>query len=251
MFENLKGKRLFERIVDQVKEAVLSGKLKVGDKLPPEHELAREFGVSRNAVREALRILELSGLVNIRKGSHGGCFIQKLSSNKKLIDYLTDNWSLGQITLSHLTEARYWLEAMVMDIIADKITDKDIDRLRKSIDKVERLYNEGNDKEKVDENLNFHILLVRLTGNTILVDTLSAILELLSYMMREVKPGKRIMSNSCQAHRQILDLLEAGEIERAKAVNNAHLRDVSAPLMKLATERKGPPNLQAAGPLLL
>jgi DNA-binding FadR family transcriptional regulator len=72
MFENLKNKRLFEKIVDQISDAVLSGSLKVGDKLPSEPELAHIFGVSRSAVREALRILELSGLVIIRKGNRGG-----------------------------------------------------------------------------------------------------------------------------------------------------------------------------------
>jgi GntR family transcriptional regulator, transcriptional repressor for pyruvate dehydrogenase complex len=243
MFENLKEKRLFERIVDQIKDAVLSGTLQTGDKLPPEHELARMFGVSRSAVREALRILELSGLVSIRKGNRGGCFIRKLSSNQKLMDYLSDNWRLGQITLTHLTEARYWLESMVIDIVGQRITAKDIDKLRKSVDKAERLYEEGKDREKIDENLNFHILLVRIIGNTILIDALSAILELLSYMLLKIKPSRRITLGTLGAHREILDLLEAGRIEQAKAVNNAHIKDVSTRLIKLAAKQKSLPKM--------
>jgi GntR family transcriptional repressor for pyruvate dehydrogenase complex len=250
MFDNLKEKRLFERIVDQIKDAVVSGTLKTGDKLPSEHEMARVFGVSRSAVREALRILELSGLVRIKKGNQGGCFIQKVSSNQKLIDYLSDNWRLGEITLTHLIEVRYGLESMVIDIIAQRITDKDIDKLRKSIDREERLYKERKEREKLDQNLNFHILLVRITRNTILIDTLSAIIELFLYMLRKIKPSQRISLDTLKAHREIVDLLEAGETERAKAVNNAHLKNVSTPLAKLAAEQKRPPTLEREEQLL-
>jgi len=240
MFENLKDKRLFEKIVDQITDAVLLGSLKVGDKLPSEPELARIFGVSRAGVREALRVLELSGLVVIKKGNQGGCFIQELSSNQKLIDYLSDNWRLGQITLAHLIEARYWLESMVIDIVGQRITDKDIDKLRKSMGKAEHLCNEGGDREKVDEHLNFHISLARITGNTILVDTLSAILELLSYMLRKIRQSRRITVSALAAHRKILDLLEARQIERAQAVNKAHLKDIATRLIKLAAKTKEP-----------
>jgi len=88
-------------------------KLKVGDKLPSEHELAQVFGVSRTAAREAFRILELSGLVLIKKGNQGGCFNQKVSSNRQLIDYLSDHWRLGNVTLTHLTGVTFTLFGML------------------------------------------------------------------------------------------------------------------------------------------
>ncbi|OPY69394.1 MAG: HTH-type transcriptional regulator LutR [Syntrophorhabdaceae bacterium PtaU1.Bin034] len=237
MFENLKEKRLFERIVDQIKDAILSGDLKPGDKLPSEPELGRMLGVSRSAVREALRILELSGLVSIRKGNQGGCFIQELGGNQKIVDYLSDNWRLGQITLAQLAEARHWLESMVIDIVTHTITDKDINKLRKSIDEAERFYKEGKQREKVHENFNFHILLVRITGNTILVDTLSAILELLSYMLIKIEPSRRITLDTFKAHREILSLIEAGNADGAKSVNNAHIKTVNNRLMRLAKQK--------------
>lgn len=67
-------------------------------------------------MREALRILKLSGLVLIKKGNQGGCFIQEVNSNPKLIDYLSDHLRLGNVTLAHLKEARYWLESIIIDI---------------------------------------------------------------------------------------------------------------------------------------
>jgi GntR family transcriptional repressor for pyruvate dehydrogenase complex len=232
MFKNLKEKRLFERIVDQIKDAVFSGTLKAGDKLPPEIELAHDFGVSRVAVREALRILELSGLVLIKKGNQGGCFIQKVSSNRKLIDYLSDHLRIGNVTLAHLTEARYWLESIIIDIVGQKATHKDFDRLRKSVDKAEGLYREGKENEKIYQNIDFHIQLAQMTRNTILIDTLSAIMELLGYMLLKISPNPRITQGTFKAHREILKLLGAGRVESAKEVNKAHIKDVSNRLEK-------------------
>ena len=247
MFNNLKERRLFEKIVDQIKDAVASGTLKAGDKLPSEHELARVFGVSRSAVREALRILELSGLVIIKKGNQGGCFIQEVSSNQQLMDYLSDNWRLGQIKLVDLTEARYWLESMVIEIVGARITDKDVDKLRKSIDKAEHFYKEGKEREKIDGNFDFHVLLVRMTGNTILIDTLSAILEILSYILVKIEPSRQTTLNTFKAHREIVDFLEAGRVEHAKAVNKVHIKDVSKRLIKKYVKEKNPPNLKLEG----
>ncbi len=239
MFKNVKEKRLFERIVDQIKDAALSGTLKVGDKLPSEHELARDFGVSRTAVREALRILELSGLVLIKKGNQGGCFIQEVSSNRKLIDYLSDHWRLGNVTLAHLTEARYWLESIVFDIVRQKATQKDFDKLRKSIDKAERLYKEGKETEKIYQNFDFHAQLAQITRNTILIDTLSAITELLTYMLVKIRSNPQLTHHTFKAHWKILELLETGQVEAAKNVNKAHIKDVSVRLnKKYAREKK-------------
>jgi GntR family transcriptional repressor for pyruvate dehydrogenase complex len=244
MFNNVKERRLFEKIVDQIKDAVVSGTLKAGDKLPSEHELARIFGVSRSAVREALRILELSGLVIIKKGNQGGCFIQEVNSSQQLIDYLSDNWRLGQINLVDLTEARYWFESIIVDIAGQKTTKKDIDKLRKSIDSAEQLFKEGKVREKIDKNFDFHVLLAQITGNTILIDTLSAIFELLSYFLVKIKPNRQITLNTFKAHRDIVDFLEAGQVERAKAVNGVHIKDVSKRLLAKYAKEKNLPNLK-------
>ncbi|OPY64939.1 MAG: Pyruvate dehydrogenase complex repressor [Syntrophorhabdaceae bacterium PtaU1.Bin034] len=232
MFDKVKDRRLFERIVDQIKDAMLSGTLKTGDKLPSENELAGIFGVSRTAVREALRILELSGLVIIKKGKQGGCFVQDAGSNQRLIDYFSDNLRLGKITLTQVTEARFWLESMVIDIVGEKITKKDIDKLRKSIDKAEQLYAEKKEKDVINENYNFHASLVRITKNAILIDALSAILELLSYILFKIKPDNAITLDVLRAHREILSFLETGQPERAKAANSEHMKNVESRLIQ-------------------
>jgi DNA-binding FadR family transcriptional regulator len=239
MFVKLKKeKRLFEMIVDQIKDDVLSGNLKVGDKLPSEHEMATIFGVSRTAVREALRILELSGLVVIKKGNQGGCFIQHASTGQRLIDYLSDHWRVGNITLDQLTEARCWIESIIIDIVGKKATKKDFESLRKSTDKAERYYREGKERDKIFQNFHFHIQLAQLTGNPLLTDALSAIFELLAYMLIKIKPNLRITQTTFDAHRKIIELLDAGRVDLAKDVNIHHMREVGARLTKKYAKEK-------------
>ena len=74
-FSPARGRRAFDDIIEQIRERLKNGELKPGDRLPSERFLAEQFDVSRNTVREALRMLEIAGLIVIRKGSAGGGFI--------------------------------------------------------------------------------------------------------------------------------------------------------------------------------
>ena len=74
-FSTLRGPRIFEKIVEHIRDAILAGRLQPGDRLPPERELVRQFQVGRGAIREAFRILEQSGLIRIRAGNGGGAFV--------------------------------------------------------------------------------------------------------------------------------------------------------------------------------
>jgi len=232
MFKKIKDKRIFERIVDQIKDAVSAEKLEVGDKLPSEIELAHIFGVSRSAVREALRILELSGLIIIKQGNRGGAFIQKVSSNQKLKEYFSDHLRLGNINLAQLTEARYWIESVILDIAGKKGNKKDFEILRKSVDTAEQLFREGKEDEKIYENFYFHILLAKISKNSILIDNISSILELMSYILVKIKPTRKITENTFRAHREILKFLISGDLEKAKEINTNHINDVSDRLVK-------------------
>ena len=233
MFKNIKDKRAFEKIVDQIKDALLKGELKEGDKLPSENEMGHLFGVSRHVVREALRILELSGLVIIRHGSRGGAFVQEVINNpQQLKDYFSDHLRLGNIDIKQLTEARYWIESTIIDIVGSKGEKKDFKILGNSINKAEQLLREGKENEKIYENFNFHILLAKISRNSILIDNVSAILELMSYIVVKVRPTRRITENTFEAHKKILRYIESGDLEEAKQVNKVHINDVSTRLIE-------------------
>lgn len=239
MFKSLKEGRLFERIVDQIKDEIISGNLNVGDKLPTEIEMASAFGVSRSAVREALRTLELSGLVTIKRGNKGGCFIQGLASNRKLIDNVSDYWTLGNVTFTDLAEARIGVESLIIGIVGRKGTKKDFVSLRKLIDNAEQMHSEGKELERIDEQFNFHLLLAKITGNRVFFDMLTAIIELLKYILIKVKPSKEVTLKTIKDHRKIVEFLEAGQVEEAKAVSSRHILDISKRLEKKYAEQRG------------
>ncbi|OPY75999.1 MAG: HTH-type transcriptional regulator LutR [Syntrophorhabdus sp. PtaU1.Bin058] len=232
MFSNIKEKRIFEKIVDEIKSAIETDKLRPGDKLPPEMELAKIFGVSRVTVREALRILELSGLILIKQGTKGGAFIKKMDAPQKLKECLSDYLKVGNITIDQLAEARYWIESIVMDIVCQKARKKDFELLSKSVKKAEQFYREGRERDRIDENWNFHILLVKITGNKILIETVISIIEMMRYMMLKITTDRKITENAFKAHKEIVDLLESGNLEKAKAVNRTHIEDLNDRLTK-------------------
>ncbi len=227
MFTNIKEKRIFEKIVDEIRNAIETDKLKPGDKLPSEMELAKDFGVSRVAVREALRILELSGLVIIKQGTKGGAFIQKVDALQDLKECLSNHLKLGSITIDQLTEARFWIESIIIDIAAQKARKKDLDLLKQSVERAEQFYRKGEKERQIDENWNFHIILASISRNPILIDTLSSIIELMRYMMLKIRTTKTITENAFLAHKEIISLLESGSVELAKETNRAHIQDVN------------------------
>src|SRR6185295_7099104 len=104
-FQPIHVRRAFEEICERIREQLALGVLKPGDKLPPERELAQQLGVSRNVLREALRSLEMAGVLRLLKGVKGGAFIQE-GDTSRMNDVMRDMLSLGTISVRELSEAR-------------------------------------------------------------------------------------------------------------------------------------------------
>ncbi|HXH82000.1 MAG TPA: GntR family transcriptional regulator, partial [Candidatus Tectomicrobia bacterium] len=104
--------RVYEHIVARLERAIYEGRLRRGDKLPPERQLARELGASRVAVREALRTLEHRGLVDVRHGAAGGYFVRE-ADDRAVVRDLETLFRLGRVSLAQLLEARLTIEPAV------------------------------------------------------------------------------------------------------------------------------------------
>src|SRR5262245_61310837 len=112
-FQAVRSARAFDEIAAQIRAELAEGRLKVGTRLPAERTLAVQFGVSRNTLREALRSLEHAGLLRLQKGATGGAFISQGSGNA-IINSLLDLYRMGSITPDQLTEARIWIESVIV-----------------------------------------------------------------------------------------------------------------------------------------
>ncbi|TMQ15033.1 MAG: FadR family transcriptional regulator [Candidatus Rokuibacteriota bacterium] len=120
--------RVYEQIVAHVERAIYDGRLRQGQKLPPERQLARDLKASRVAVREALRTLELRGLVEVRQGSTGGYFVREADDRALVRDFAT-LFRLGRVSRAQLIEARRLIEPEVAFLAAQRASESELKTL--------------------------------------------------------------------------------------------------------------------------
>src|SRR5215469_9109372 len=127
-FRPIHTRRAFEEICERIREQLALGVLKPGDKLPPERDLAQQLGVSRNVLREALRSLEMAGVLRLLKGVKGGAFVQK-GDTGRMNDVMRDMLSLGTISVRELSEARIHVLDLVVRLACANARPADLDAL--------------------------------------------------------------------------------------------------------------------------
>lgn len=198
----IKQRRLYQGVVEQIGDLVRQGILKPGDRLLPERDLAEQLGVSRSSLREAMRALELQGLVISRPGS--GTFISTESSPTmvdKIVEYLTD----GQNGTQDAFEMRRMLEPQIASLAAHRATDNDIVHLENIISQQEEQIALGD--TGTDSNADFHFALAESTHNSALIKVAGAIVDILKQSADQPLqvPGRPKLS--LESHRHILDMI--------------------------------------------
>jgi GntR family transcriptional repressor for pyruvate dehydrogenase complex len=222
-FAPIKRRRLSDQVSAQIQVRIASGELKSGDKLPPEREMAESFGVSRGAVREALRNLERTGLISLQAGSRGGAFIGH--GDPSLIgDSVRNLYRLGSVSLDELTEARLWLASTMVRIACARATDSDLVALTANVDEAERLIKAKRFEEKIDIQIDFHNLLARTTRNSVMVMLMGAIMEVMRDFAHAA--GGERNDLTIKARRRLLDALRKRDAEAAVAAMTDHLEDL-------------------------
>jgi len=228
-FKHLQMKRAFEEISDEIKNLIYSGELKPGDRLPSERELANQFGSGRMVVREAMRMLEQSGFVYIKKGSEGGAII-KDSDSSVVSRSLSDMIRLGNISLDHLTETRLALEMTILEYVVDRLTEERAIALKENIDFTEKLIAQRTMSR--EGNISFHLLLAKSANNPLLEILVESIMEVVLYFLKKFTPDIEYSKKVLSYHMQIYDALLSKDIVAAKSAMKEHLLDVN---LKLST----------------
>ncbi|GGL16112.1 FadR/GntR family transcriptional regulator [Nocardia jinanensis] len=187
-FEPAKTRRAFDDIIDQVRDRLQSGELRPGEKLPSEREFAEQLGVSRNTVREALRMLEISGLVTLKKGHTGGAFVAD-STSGAVARGILDGLTLTQYSLSDLTEARIGVESLIVEKVCERATDAEIDALEEVVRRTAAIDAATRWREKMNVHLEFHQKLTDAAHNPILSILIKPLLELTHDLTLRVGPS--------------------------------------------------------------
>lgn len=227
-------KRLYQEIGLGLQKRIASGEFGLGERLPPEREIAEELDVSRSVVREAIIMLELQGFVEVRKGS--GVYVIKLPSslNEDQDPELNRNSDVGPF---ELLQARQVLESQIASFSASNVTKNDISRLRSYLDQ-ERI-NLESDKEDYECDRMFHLTIAEASQNSVLSDILQDL-----WSRREESPmwqqlHSRITSNTyryqwLEDHEKILLALQKRDPEGARKAMWQHIENVKQTLFKLS-----------------
>jgi GntR family transcriptional repressor for pyruvate dehydrogenase complex len=222
---NLQGQRLHESIVQRFHRLIQQGTLKHGAKLPAERVLAEQLKVGRSSVREAIRTLELQGLVVSKHGS--GTFIntQNLDAVATLMTSdLSAGLDIGETQLRDIFEVRHLLEPQLAALAAQRATPEDVERLAGILDEQQRQIIEG--ETGVDADTEFHFALATATHNIALVKVVSAVEDVLQQSRDQSlqQPGRP--ERSLASHRQILEMIRAGNHLGAREAMEHHLTAV-------------------------
>lgn len=212
--------RASDEIAALIRAELAAGRLGVGSRLPSERLLAAQFGVSRNTLREALRSLEHAGLLTLHKGAHGGAFIAG-RGDQAITNGLQDLFTLGAIRPDQMTEARIWLEAVVVREACKRATPDDIRALRHNVAETEAAMAAGDFPLRAQKNIEFHRLLARMTGNPIMDMLMGAVLDVLRGFIRSI--GEYPNHHVLPSRRRFIVHLEAGNADAAVAEMEASL----------------------------
>lgn len=212
-FEQVRPVRLYERIVEQVEEAVGRGELRPGQRLPSERELTVQFGTSRATVREALRVLESNGVVRSRPGDPNGPEILPVTSGQ-LTKQMRRLARADGLTLSQLLVSRMMLDSTANRLAATLRTEAQLAEMEAAIARMREAV-EGGYASFSEADFAFHEAIARASGNT-LIQVCNAVvrdtvLSLISEKIAHARNSKALMRRSLGHHEQVLDAIRAGD----------------------------------------
>jgi GntR family transcriptional regulator, transcriptional repressor for pyruvate dehydrogenase complex len=190
-FQSIKTKRVFEEICLQIRGLLASGNLSAGDKLPSERDLAIRFNVSRPAVREALRSLEISGIIELKTGAKGGAFIRDGNSGL-LTRSMQDLLLLGSLSSDGLLEARELIHEIVVRLACERGEEEDWLAIEENIREIEKLGSEKEDlPARVEAGFDFFRLIAKATHNEVLIILIESLSDIVRAMIDQVGPVAR------------------------------------------------------------
>jgi GntR family transcriptional repressor for pyruvate dehydrogenase complex len=221
VFEAVRAARAFEEIAAQIRAELAQGRLKVGSRLPPERALAVRFGVSRNTLREALRSLEHAGLIRLQKGATGGAFISEGSAGA-ISNSLLDLYHMGSITPEKLTQARIWIESVLVREACARATPEFLEELRQNVAEAAQATTDGDFERRAEIHLDFHRILARMSGNPILVIFMDALLTVLRKYIQSL--GEYENAFVLPSRKRFIKHMEDGDADAAVAEMEASLK---------------------------
>ena len=226
MFQKTKQRRIFHDLVEQIENAIIEGKLKPGEKLPPERELREMFETSRGSIREALRVLEQKGLIDIKLGPNGGTIV-KSASTDCAVETLALLVKRKKVSLNDLAEFREGVEGNVAALAAERAGRADIRKLKELLIEAKEQLDQGisNWEEFIQVDRNLHIALAKIADNPVYKYVLEMVHQnIISYYKSFPLRSEEMMEKNYQDLLDIVREVEKGNAEEARLIIQRHIR---------------------------
>jgi GntR family transcriptional regulator, transcriptional repressor for pyruvate dehydrogenase complex len=230
-FSSLKIRRATDIIENRISGLIINGSVKPGEKLPTEKELSEQFDVSSVTIREALRGLEVAGMIEKKRGKGGGIYVTEIDS-ESVMKTLHNFFRRQDFSSHHLAQVRLMIEPTIVRIAAGDISPAELTALEdnivfceKRIEKSSKATLLSDYRALGEKNLEFHKIITQATGNPILVLTMDYILDFVSDFKKSMfTPDIGFSSKLVSDHREIFTALKERNAEGAEAKMLSHLQ---------------------------
>ena len=234
MFKPAKQNRIYEDVVEQIQEAILDGTLKVGEQLPAERKLIEMFGVSRGTLREALRVLQQKGMIEIKTGVAGGSIVKGIST-----DQMSESLALliryRKISLEQLAEFREGVEGLVAALAAARASADDCKRLQLLLEEAGAYLDEGaarwDDFIRKDEEI--HLAIAEISANQIHISVLRTIYDNIhTYYENYLAKEEPFLVENYRDLQEMVAAVISHNSEAAQALTRKHVRKFNQYMQK-------------------
>jgi DNA-binding FadR family transcriptional regulator len=240
MFQTAKPTKIFQDVVAQIEEAILTGRIRTGQTLPSERELKETFQISRGTLREALRVLEQKGLIEIRLGVGGGAVVRNVDAGR-----VTESLGLlirsQKVSLLHLAEFREAVEGSIAAQAAERRSASDICQLKDLIDVARACLTNGRRgrDEFLEVDKQIHMTIAAITRNPIYQSVLTSIHDNIHrYYDRFLSMDDREILENFRDLCELIDAIDRGSAEEARRLAREHVRRFNGYMQRRA--RKEP-----------
>ncbi|HEY3248221.1 MAG TPA: FadR/GntR family transcriptional regulator [bacterium] len=224
--ERIRKTRVYEEVLAQIQRLISDGRLKPGDKLPPERELAEAFSVSRTSVRDAIRVLELMGLLEPRQGE--GTVVRDLSPDS-LVNPLASLLVRNKMLMAELLDVRKFIEPPVAARAALHATDAELIHFQEILLRQEQKVRRG--ELAIDEDSEFHYAIATAARNSVVLRVLDVLMDLLKESRERSLQVAGRLQRSFEGHRRIVSALQSRNAATAEAAMRQHLEEIEEVLL--------------------
>jgi GntR family transcriptional repressor for pyruvate dehydrogenase complex len=219
-FKPIDKSRRFLQISRQLRKSIFSGEYQSGQSLPNERELAEAFGTSRIIIREAIWDLQKSGLVQVKRGAHGGAFVQEMSHNA-VSSVMRDAASLGKVRPAHLIEVRLVIEPAITALAAERAAEDDLKEMSQHLEFIPKKQTD----EYVRWQIGFHRLVAHASQNPLFAMQVNIFLDFSEDMVLNLRQKDRLYHDTT-THPAILEKITKRDPEGARRIMYDHLLEI-------------------------